>query len=312
MKTILKGTAAALFGMTMSASAMAAEFGTKPIQIVNPFPPGDLEDVLGRLFADQLSEDLGVPAKLINKSGGGGINGVNEVVEAEPDGHTMGVFVIDFLTVLPALGEVPYTVSDLEPVGIYLTYPFILAVAAGAPYNTLAELADYAKTHDVSLGHFGVDLLPTITTFDMAKELGFEFSSNAAFDLVDCSTLLSGDADVATTVTQIVLPCLDSKEIKVIASYTDERISLFPEVGTLSEQTATDSLTLWNGVFVPKGTPADTKAKIEASILKVLASDEAKQIGNSSGAPLFWLNAAEAEARIAKDYEGAKDLLGIE
>lgn len=309
MRTILKTTTAALFGAVLSTCAWAADFPSKPIQIINPFPPGDLEDVLGRLFADQLKQDLGVPAKLINRPGGGGVIGVNEVVEADPDGHTIGVFVIDFLTVLPAKGDVPYVMSDLEPVGIYLTYPFILAARADAPFNNIAELAEHAKSNDVSLAHFGYDILPTITTFDMAKGLGFEFSSNAAFDLVDCSTLLSGDADVATTVTQIVLPCLNSGEIKPIASYTDKRISLFPEVETLREQTDVESVTLWNGVFVPKGTPDEVKATIEASILKVLASEEARKISESSGAPLFWLNAEEAAERVLRDYETVEKLI---
>jgi tripartite-type tricarboxylate transporter receptor subunit TctC len=309
MNRILKTIALGVSAAAIASASFAADFPSRPIQIINPFPPGDLEDVLGRIMASQMTEDFGVPAKLINRAGGGGVIGVNEVATAEPDGHTMGVFVIDFLTLVPILGNVPFSRDDLEPVGIYLTYPFILAARADAPYDDLAGLAEYAKTNEVSLGHFGYEILPTRTTFGMADELGFKFASDAAFDLVDCSVLLSGDADVATTTTQIVLPCIESGEVKPIAAYTDERIDLYPDVATLEEQTGHASITLWNGVFVPKGTPAEVKEKIAESIKKALASDEAVEIGKTSGAPLFWLDAEAAEARIDKDYGLVEKLL---
>lgn len=304
MKTFLKSTALSLMLATgLVAPALAADFPSKPIKIVNPWPPGDLEDVLGRIFASHMQDDFGVPAKLVNVVGGGGVIGVNEVVTAKPDGHTMGVFVGDFLTLLPILGNVPFKSSDMEPVGIYLTYPFILAAKADAPYNNLKELAEYAQDHKVSLGHFGYEIVATLSTFDVAKGMGFEFGSDAAFDMVDCSVVLSGDADVITTTSQIVMPCINSGEVKPIAAYSEERISLFPDVGTLGEQTGMEIPTLWNGVFVPKGTPKEVKDKLAAEIQVALASEEAVAIGKASGAPLFWVGGDEAQAWIDRDYK---------
>lgn len=302
MNTFLKSTALCLMMAGLAPAAMADDYPSKPIKIVNPWPPGDLEDVLGRIFASHMQDDFGVPAKLVNVVGGGGVIGVNEVVTAKPDGYTMGVFVGDFLTLLPILGNVPFEGSDMEPVGIYLTYPFILAARADAPYDNLEELAAYAQDHDVSLGHFGYEIVATLSTFDVAKGMGFEFASDAAFDMVDCSVLLSGDADLATTTSQIVMPCIDSGEVKPIAAYSEERISLFPDVGTLAEQTGMDIPTLWNGVFVPKGTPQEVKDKIAAEIQVALASEEAIAVGEASGAPLFWVDGEEAQAWIDRDY----------
>jgi tripartite-type tricarboxylate transporter receptor subunit TctC len=309
LNKFLKTTALcmAMFGLTPV--AMADDYPSKPIRIVNPWPPGDLEDVLGRIFASRMQDDFGVPAKLVNVVGGGGVIGVNEVVTAEPDGHTMGVFVGDFLTLLPILGNVPFESSDMEPVGIYLTYPFILAARADAPYNNLEELAAYAKDHDVSLGHFGYEIVPTLSTFDVAKGMGFEFASDAAFDMVDCSVLLSGDADLATTTSQIVMPCIDSGEVKPIAAYSGERISLFPDVGTLAEQTGMDIPELWNGVFVPKGTPQEVKDKIAAVIQSALRSEEAVAVGAATGARLFWVGGEEAQAWIDRDYALIEDMV---
>ncbi len=96
-----------------------------------------------------------------------------------------------------------------------------------APYSTMAELAEFSKANEVRLGHFGYGIEPTMMTFFGMQELGGNFSAEAAFDAVDCSTLANGDADVINTTAQLVLPCLS--EIKVLATITGgERTAITP------------------------------------------------------------------------------------
>lgn len=299
----------AITGALLSAGAAMAEYPEKPVNFVVPWPPGDLEDVLTRMIAEDFQAEYGVPAAVINKPGGGGgpFPGAIEVAMAPADGYTIGSFVIGVPVVGHQIGIDELSPAKFDPLGIFLTYPFVLAVAGDAPYSTMQELAEHAKTNDLALGHFGAPLIPTKVSLAYAKIAGFEWGSEAAFDALDCNTLASGDADVINTTLQLILPCLDS--VKVLASMTGERISLTPDTPTMGEVTPDLGLALWNGLFVTKDTPADVREKIIASAKKTMASERAQKLATETGAGVYWQDAASSAAQIESD-SAALDKLG--
>ena len=310
MKAVLKSTALAALALSVIAAAVVpalAEYPERPVTFIVPWPPGDLEDQLTRIIADEMTKATNNPAKVINRPGGGAMEGANAVATSTPDGYTIGSLVIDIPTTSIIKGNAPYKRDAFEPIGIFLTYPFALVVKKDAPYNNMAELAAYAKDHKVKLGHFGYDLIPTMTTFVAAKKLGFKFSADAPFDNLDCTTLSNGDADVINTTMATVLACLD--KIKVLAAFTDKPLSLFPDAKLLSEQVPGLNITLWNGLFVPKGTPQAVKDKIAAIAEAAMKTDKAQQIGKDTGAGVYWLNATDSAALIAKEYTDAEQLV---
>ena len=293
-------------------SAARAEYPEKPVTFIVPWPPGDLEDVVTRLIAEEFQKEYGVAAAVVNKPGGGGgpFPGAAEVANAPADGYTIGSFVVGVPIIGPLVGVPGFEDPDLfEPVGIFIIYPFLLAASGDAPYSNMAELAEYAKSHKVALGHFGHPLIPTKATFVAAMELGFEFGSDAAFDMNDCNTLASGDADVINTTAQLVLPCLD--DLKVLATFTgDQRTSVTPNVATLSEQVpGIDVPTLWNGLFVKKGTPQIVKDKLAAVAKRVIAGDAVAKVAKNTGGIFFWEGPAEAKARIARDWKTTESMM---
>ena len=150
------------------------------------------------------------------------------------------------------------------------------------------------------IGHFGYGLEPTSLTILATQELGGKYAAEAAFDAVDCSTLSNGDADVINTTAQLVLSCLG--DLKVLATITSERTSVTPDVPTLGEQVEGFDTTLWNGLFVPKGTPQDVKDKLEAAAKAVVEGDKAQEIMKSTGALVYWKGAEEAQQIIDSDY----------
>ncbi|MFC2967785.1 tripartite tricarboxylate transporter substrate binding protein [Acidimangrovimonas pyrenivorans] len=309
MKKILAMAALAVAAaLPMTASA---EYPEKPVEFVVPFPPGDLEDVLTRMIADAFQKTYGVPAAVVNKPGGGGgpFPGAAEVAKAPADGYTVGSFVIDVPLVGPEVGIPALKPDPFEPVGIFLTYPFVIATSKDKPYKTMEELAAYAKDHDVALGHFGSFLIPTQVTFALAKKMGFDWGSEAAFDALDCNTLASGDADVINTTLQLILPCLD--KVTVLASIGEKRIPLTPDTRTVGEIAPSLDLHLWNGLFVRKGTPEEVKAKIAAVAEKVMASDAAKKLSEKTGALIYWKGAEAAQAQIAHDRKSLGTVTGL-
>lgn len=301
MKTVL-ASAVALAAAALPMAAQA-EYPEKPVEFVVPFPPGDLEDVLTRMIADEFQATYGVPAAVVNKPGGGGgpFPGAAEVASAPADGYTIGSFVIAVPIVGPEVGIPALNPNPFDPLGIFLTYPFVIAASGDAPYGSVDELAAYAQDNDVVLGHFGAPLVPTQVTLALAKEKGFSFASDAAFDALDCNTLASGDADVINTTLQLILPCLD--DVTVLASIGAERIPLTPDAPTVGEVAPALDVSLWNGLFVHKDTPADVREKIVAVAQKVVTSDAAKQLAEDTGALIYWQNAEESAAQIEADTE---------
>jgi len=300
MHKLLTLAAAVAVGV-MSSVASAADYPSKPVSFVVPWPPGDLEDVLTRMIAEDFQAEHGVAAAVINKPGGGGgpFPGAEVVAQADADGSVVGSFVIGVPVVGPNIGFDWLDKETFEPLGIFLTYPFVLVAAGDAPYNTVEEMAEYAKSNELVLGHFGAPLTPTQVSFAAAGAMGFEWGSEAAFDMLDCNTLASGDADIINTTIQLILPCLD--DVKVLASMTNERISLVPNTPTMGEIIPTLDISLWNGLFVKKGTSDEVKQTLIASAKKTMASDRAQEVAKNSGALVYWMNASDSAAQIETD-----------
>lgn len=297
-KTLIAGVAAIA---AVLPSLAVAEYPEKPVEFVVPWPPGDAEDVLTRMIADDFQTRYGVPAAVVNKPGGGGgpFPGAIEVANAPADGYTIGSFILAVPIIGPNIGIPELNPNPFEPLGAFMTYPFVIVSSKNAPYSTMEELAAYAQDNDVVLGHFGAPLIPTKVTFALAQEMGFSYAADAAFDILDCNSLASGDVDVMNTTLQLVLPCLD--QINVLASVGGERITLTPDTPTAGELAPELTLALWNGLFVHKDTPQDVRDAIIEVAQETIASDRAQQFMADTGTLVYWQNAEETQAQIESD-----------
>ncbi|MEL6952812.1 MAG: tripartite tricarboxylate transporter substrate binding protein [Pseudomonadota bacterium] len=299
---------ALIAGLAATAAAalpglVAAEYPERPVEFVVPWPPGDAEDVLTRMIAEDFQEAYGVPAAVVNRPGGGGgpFPGAIEVANAPADGYTIGSFILAVPVIGPNIGIPELDPNPFEPLGAFLTYPFVIVAGGDAPYSSIEELAAYAQDNDVVLGHFGAPLIPTKVTFALAQEQGFEFAGDAAFDMLDCNSLASGDVDVMNTTLQLVLPCLD--DVQVLASIGGERIGLTPDTPTVGELNPDLSLALWNGLFVHRDTPQDVRDRIIAVAEQTMASERAQEFMANTGALVYWQSAEETQAQIEADTE---------
>ncbi|MDD9822408.1 MAG: tripartite tricarboxylate transporter substrate-binding protein [Gammaproteobacteria bacterium] len=303
LTSILSAATLLVAGATVVTTVAHADYPDKPVTFIVPWPPGDLEDVLTRIIAKDFQSEYGVSAAVLNKPGGGGgpFPGAMEVATGPSDGSVIGSFVIGVPVVGPTIGIDGLTKDTFDPVGIFLTYPFVIATAADAPYQSMRELAQHAQANKVVLGHFGASLPPTQVTFALAKTMGFEWGSDSAYPAVDCNTLASGDADVINTTIQLILPCLD--DVTILAAVTEERISKAPNAPTVAEIEPRLNISLWNGLFVKSDVPQDARDKIRAVAKRAMAGDEARQIAAQTGAGIYWKDAAESQRQIARDRD---------
>ena len=285
----------------LAPTALLAEYPERPVSFVVPWPPGDLEDVLTRFIAEDFQAEYGVPTGVVNRPGGGGgpFPGAIEVANAPADGYTIGSFIIAVPVVGPQNGIPELNPNPFVPLGNFLTYPFVIVAGGDAPYDDMAGLAAYAQDNDVVLGHFGAPLVPTQVTMAAAAAMDFSFASDAAFDMLDCNSLASGDVDVMNTTLQLILPCLD--DVKVLASIGGERISLTPDAPTVSELVPELDIALWNGLFVHEDTPQDVRDRIIAVAQRTIASERAQALAAETGALIYWQSAEDAAAQIEQD-----------
>ncbi|HID67855.1 MAG TPA: tripartite tricarboxylate transporter substrate binding protein [Roseibacterium sp.] len=303
MSTFTKTLVASALALSAMSGAALAEYPEGPVEFVVPWPPGDLEDVLTRMIAEDFQETYGVPTAVVNRPGGGGgpFPGAIAVANAPADGYTIGSFIIAIPVVGPQLGIPELDPNPFVPLGNFLTYPFVIAAAGDAPYDDMAGLAAYANENDVVLGHFGAPLVPTQVTMGLASVMGFSFASDAAFDALDCNTLASGDVDVINTTLQLILPCLD--DLNVLASIGSERISLTPDVPTVAELAPDLNVALWNGLFVHRDTPQEVRDAIIAVARVTVMSERAQQLAADTGALVYWQSAEDVTAQIEADIE---------
>ncbi len=292
--------ASAALAVMTAASPALADYPDGPVQFIVPWPPGDFEDILTRMIADDMAKATGQAVSVVNRPGGGDgpFPGALEVLAAPNDGSVVGSFVIGVPVVGPNI-DIGIEADSFVPVGIFLTYPFVLAAGADAPYSNMEELAAHAQDNDVVLGHFGAGLTPTKVSFVAAKTMGFEFADDSAFDLLDCNTLSSGDADVINTTLALIEPCLD--EIKVLGNIGADPIAKLEGVETLAAQAGIAPLELWNGLFVTKGTPQEVIDTIAGIAKQTMASEAAQTLMQETGAAVYWQDQATSQARIEAD-----------
>jgi tripartite-type tricarboxylate transporter receptor subunit TctC len=295
--------AAFAVAFALPAGVALADYPTGPVQFVVPWPPGDLEDVLTRMIAEDFQDAYGQPAAVLNRPGGGGgpFPGAIDVALARPDGSMIGSFVISVPLVGPRLGIPELDPNPFEPVGIFRTYPFVIATTTDAPYQSIEQLVDHAQENEVLFGHLGNEILPTRVSFALAASLGFAWGEDAAFDAIDCGPVAAGDVDVFATTIQLVLPCLD--EVTVIATITPERLPMAPDAPTVAELDPELTLTLWNGLFVHKDTPAEIRTRIAQVASQTVTSERAQQFAADTGAQVYWMGADAAKAQIERDAE---------
>jgi tripartite-type tricarboxylate transporter receptor subunit TctC len=250
------------------------------VTIVVPFPAGAATDLGARLYAERLSTLWGQPVVVDNKGGGNGIPAAESVARAKPDGLT--IFATSAMTqaVNPALyDKLPYDpVADFEPVTRMGTSPFVLLVDAQSPIKSAAELTAKLKATP-GRNNFGAGALPARVASELYKmEAGVEavyvgYKSNPQA-IPDLQSGLLSFMMIDTVNAKIAI---DRGALKGLFVTDGDRYPQLPDLPTAAEAGYPKVLlTTWTGYFVPKGTPRETVARINADIRKVAAIPEMK------------------------------------
>lgn len=263
-----------------AAQAQAA-YPAKPITMVVPFPPGGPTDLVARVLAQKLSEQMGQPIVVDNRGGANGNIGAMAVVKAAADGYTL-LYNTSSITLSPALYKsLAYDVQrDLAPVALTAVVPLALVVHPSVPANNVAEFVAYAKANPdkLSYGSAGNGNVTHLAAYQFVQAQGivathvpYKGSAPADVDLV------AGQIQFMTDTINSVMGFVKDKRVKLLAVTTGKRMSLFPDVPTLGETVMPGfEAGAWQGLMVPAGTPAAVVQRLNAEVDKALKSADVR------------------------------------
>ncbi len=276
MKRLLLALAVAC--AAVAPAGMAQTYPSKPIRFVVPFPPGGPLDVMARGVGQKLQETWGQPVVVDNRPGAGGGIGADLVAKSPGDGYTLLMGAVSTHAINPSLyAKIPYDAQkDFVPVALVAQVPNILVINPSVPVQSVQELIGYARAKPGSLsfgsgstgstGHLAGELFKTMAGVDMVH-IPYKGGAPAMQDLLAGQTQLMFD-NLANA-----LPQVKAGKLRALAVTTLKRAPAVPDLPTIAEAGLPGfDLTTWFGVFVPAGTPPETVAKLNAEIVKALAS----------------------------------------
>jgi tripartite-type tricarboxylate transporter receptor subunit TctC len=304
--SVLLGMSLALI-VTMTVTAVRADtYPSKPVRIIVPYGPGGIADVTMRLVAQDLSKRFGQQFFIENRPGAGGVVGMQSAREAPADGYTL-VMVGGGLTIAKALFKsLPYNIeTDFIPISTTASYGLVITTKAGSPYQTIKDVIANAKAHPGTL-NFGT--INAGSAQNLSAEL---FRTMAELDVTIvpykttpdlANAVLRGDVDVAFEYFVGFQSPITSGQMIVLATTARERASNLPNVPTVIESgLAGYEVTSWNGLAVPKGTPADVVTELNRAVDEALKSPEIQKFSNAAGMDARGMSSDDLHRRIKSD-----------
>ena len=260
---------AILAAIGMLGTAVAADYPTKPVQMLIPFGAGGSADSMGRMIAKATEKHLGQNIVAVNKPGAGGGIMLTALHEAKTDGYTIGWGSTGILTATN-IGNVPFkhdVFTHVARIG-YSAMP--IAVRADAPWNTFEEFAAYAKENPskIKIGNAGTGSATHLTPIFIEKELGLQFIHVPLGAKRRVPSLLGGEVEAICVPLPEVAGQVQAGKAKVLIIPSAERDPGFPDVPTMKDLGYNVVIELFRGISGPKGTPDDVVAQIEEAFKK--------------------------------------------
>ncbi|WP_237380654.1 tripartite tricarboxylate transporter substrate binding protein [Cupriavidus sp. SW-Y-13] len=265
-------------GATATASAQAP-FPSKPITIVVPFAPGGGNDILARLIAPKMSQQLGQPVIIENKPGAGGNLGADYVAHAAPDGYTL-VIASSQVTMNPYLGmKVPFNIErDFEPVGRIGSVPLVLVANMSQPYRTLKEFVDYTRANP---GKVSYSSPGPGTPQHLAGEVFAKLNHTELLHVPYRGTgpsiadLMGNQVQVSFATFASVIQYVRAGKLRALGIAGQQRTQLMPELPAFSEAGLKGyEAELWYSLLAPAKTPRPVVDRINAAMMAALKSPD--------------------------------------
>jgi tripartite-type tricarboxylate transporter receptor subunit TctC len=302
----------------MSHNARGQAYPTRPVHMIVGLAAGGPTDVMARIVAQGLSERLGKQFPVENRTGAGGSLATQVVINAPPDGYML-LFGGPTVTIGASLyRKLSSVLEELTPISGVMRFPNLMVVTPSLPVNSVAEFIDYAKVHPgkMSMASSGVGASPHLT--------GEYFKYMAKIDMVHVPyrgssaaypDLISGKVQVLfDNLGGPVLELVRGGKLRALGVTTAQRWPLAPDIPAIAETVPGFEINVWNGIFAPRGTPADIVATLNAAVNGVVTDPKiVGRFADDGGMPLT-LPRSELAQLLADDlakWRKIVELVGI-
>lgn len=301
------------FGIaTLIPSLTSAEdiYPSRPIQIIVPFSPGGMSDLIARPFASILEKDLRQSVTIVNKPGAGGAVGMQAASVSKADGYTLMV-TLSSISIMPEVDKLfgrpsTYKLGDFAPIAMLTSDTNILVVKAEAPWKNLAEFVADAKKKPNSIrysssGVYGAMHVP-MELFAQAAGIHMKHIPTSGGGTA-VTSLLGGHVDCLAGAHNVSLPHIKAGTLRVLACWGDKRMDAFPHVPTLKELGYNVRFALWSGFFAPKAIPSAARQVLRKATGKVVESEEFKAAMKKMEITINYMDADEFQKYWDKEAE---------
>jgi tripartite-type tricarboxylate transporter receptor subunit TctC len=299
---------AVLIVAALALPAVAQDYPNRPVRLIVAFAPGTTSDIIGRMFADKLTQQMGQPFVVENRTGAGGTIAADHVTKSAPDGYTL----LMSTAALPVSAHVypglKYdTVKDFASVTVITHSPLLLAANLNFPAKNVQELIQYAKANPgkVNFGSAGVGTSHHLTGEKLKLDTGIDMlhvpykgSGPAHIDLMGGQIQLMFDNIVA------LLPLVQSGKVRALAVSSAKRHPLLPQVPSIQEAGVKDFETVaWFGIVAPAGTPKPILARLNAETVKAIQLPDVNKRLLDGGSTIIGNKPEEADQFLRDEVE---------
>ena len=272
------GALAATASLGLPRIAGAQQFPGRTITIIVPFAAGGPTDTVTRLVAEAMGRDLGQTVVVENAGGAGGTIGAQRVAQARPDGYTLLLHHIGMATTPTLYRRLAYDpVNGFETIGLVTEVPMTLVAKKDFPANTLAEaIAVIRRQRDnLNYANAGIGAASHLCGLLLMKAVDAPMTTVPFRGTGPAmQELLSGRVDLMCDQTTNTTEQINSGAVKVFSVTTDQRIGALPNVPTSAEAGLPEfQVTVWHGLYAPKGTPAPVVQRLSQSLQAALRDE---------------------------------------
>ena len=307
-------------GFAFSGATLAQAYPSKPVRIVVPYAAGGPLDEVARVIGPRLTEIWGQQVIVDNRAGAGGSIGADVAAKSPPDGYTLLLGNAGPITVNPGLHrKLPYDPQkDLVPVTLLVSGQMVLTVHPSLPAKSVKDLVALARANPGGLNygsigvgnltHLGMELLQTMAKVKM-NHVPYKGAAPAFVDLI------AGHIEVLYANIAGSMQHVRAGRARAIAVSSAKRAIVLPDVPSVGETYAGYDLVTWMGIFVPKGTPGSSVAKLHGYFVKVLPRQDVRERLESLGSEVVAGSGEQLAALIRKElslYAGIIKSAGIQ
>lgn len=261
------------------ASQDADDYPGRPVTFIVPFAPGGGTDILTRLLANKLEQELSKPFVVENRPGAGTLIATNFVAKSPPDGYTIMMDVSSVAADVTLYKSLPYDpIKDLALVSLIARVPFVLVVNPSLPVNSVSDLIKLAKTRPLSYGSGGIGAFHHLAAALFASMTGIKMTHvpyrGTAPALAD---LMGGYVQLMFSDLGPALPLINAGKIRALAVTTRQRFALLPDVPPLADAGVPGyDAAAWQGVIAPAQTPQSILVKLNATLNAIVAMSDVR------------------------------------